>query len=220
MKDVIERQRSFDAAHGWDWRNLPIDKQIEKLQYCTIALAGELGEVADPLKKFLRKSERGGIDLADFENVKTKLREELIDIFIYLMKMADVVGIDFEAAYFEKMAANEQKHASFVIGTQAKKYDKLVRDKIPAIIASDGKNAKLRVATDKEYPIYLSKKLKEEAEEFSKNPGIEELVDIVEVVNALAMAHNIDPRALDKIRAKKLDERGGFSMRIILEETD
>ncbi|MEK6822272.1 MAG: hypothetical protein AABY13_00460 [Nanoarchaeota archaeon] len=221
MKGVIEKQRAFDAAHGWDWRNLPLDQQIEKLKYLIIALTGELGEVAEPFKKFLRKSEREGIDLKDYEHVRMKLREELVDVLIYLMKMADVAGIDLEEAYDAKLAINERKHAGFATGASTTtRFDKLVRDKIPAIIHADGKTAKVRVATDNEYPIYLLRKLKEETAEFEKNPTIEELADLLEVVHSLAHANKITIQELESVRQMKAADRGSFVSRIILEETE
>jgi predicted house-cleaning noncanonical NTP pyrophosphatase (MazG superfamily) len=222
MKDVIARQREFDAKHGWDWRNLPIDKQIERLQYITVALAGELGEIANPLKKFLRDTERNGIDLNNFDKLKTELNEEIVDVFIYLMKMADVLGVDMEAAYFDKVSRNEQKHAKFAVGDKQNKtirYDKLVRDKIPEIIAADGCMSKTRIATEEEYLTYLLEKLKEEALECEKKPTVTELADVLEVVHAIARHHNVGLDELETVRKERLQSRGGFTKRIILEET-
>ena len=55
-----------------------------------------------------------------------------------------------------------------------KVYNKLVRDKIPEIISSQGKRCKVYVATKKEYEEKLQSKLVEEVEEFLKDPSVEE----------------------------------------------
>ncbi|MNJ04845.1 hypothetical protein D3C73_1657970 [compost metagenome] len=47
---------------------------------------------------------------------------------------------------------------------------------------------------------------------------MEELADILEVVHALAQLHKILPEDLEKVRAKKAEERGGFADRTFLIE--
>lgn len=67
-------------------------------------------------------------------------------------------------------------------------YNKLVRDKIPQIIESSGKQADIRVLDDAEYIKMLSIKLQEELDEFIETGGAEqitELADLVEVVHAI-----------------------------------
>ena len=95
-----------------------------------------------------------------------------------------------------------------------KKYNKLVRDKIPEIL--DGKNIpyKKRIASDDEYRVELIKKLEEEIKEFSTEGNPEELADVMEVVEALKKL--TEYREVENIRKRKLKEKGGFEKRIIL----
>ena len=95
-------------------------------------------------------------------------------------------------------------------------YNKLVRDRIPEIIASHGEQANTRILNDSEYRIHLENKLDEEVREYHESKSLEELTDILEVVFALAEAggHTND-ELLTSYRAKH-DERGGFSKRIFL----
>ncbi|MBI4146354.1 nucleoside triphosphate pyrophosphohydrolase [Candidatus Woesearchaeota archaeon] len=95
---------------------------------------------------------------------------------------------------------------------------KLVRDKIPVIIEKSGKNARTHIADKDEYERLLKTKLVEEAAEFSKEPSIEELADVLEVVYALCDLLRIDKKQLEEMRRKKADERGAFANRIVLEE--
>jgi len=96
-----------------------------------------------------------------------------------------------------------------------KKYDKLVRDKVPDIIEAQGKKCKLYVATGKDFQDRLKDKLLEEAKEFFENPCVEELADVQEVIDALSEVHRWD---VTGARFKKNDQRGAFWRRYILQE--
>jgi len=96
-----------------------------------------------------------------------------------------------------------------------KKYNKLVRDKIPQIIESQGKQCKVYVATGEDYRNRLKDKLLEEAKEFFENPCVEELADVQEVIDTLSQVHEWD---ITGARFKKNDQRGAFWRRYILQE--
>lgn len=95
-------------------------------------------------------------------------------------------------------------------------YNKLVRDRIPEIIAAQGEKPYFRVLDQEEYLLNLEKKLDEETAEFHKEKNLEELADILEVVYALAEAQGYSSEKLLEIYQKKHDARGGFSKRIFL----
>ena len=97
-----------------------------------------------------------------------------------------------------------------------KKYDKLIRDKIPEIIAADGKEYEIEVMNEEEYKKYLQDKLVEEVEEYIESEEIEELADVLEVVRAIADLDDVDFDEIEKIRKEKKDERGGFEDRLKL----
>jgi predicted house-cleaning noncanonical NTP pyrophosphatase (MazG superfamily) len=99
------------------------------------------------------------------------------------------------------------------------KYNKLVRDKIPAIIEAKGNKAVIHIADMKEYRKKLLEKLKEEMKEFFESETPEELADILEVVYALAKEAGVDKEDLETLRLRKFQERGGFDKRIVLDET-
>ena len=95
-------------------------------------------------------------------------------------------------------------------------YNKLVRDRIPEIIADQGEKPIIRVMDDKEYIIALEKKLDEEVAEYHESKEIEELADVLEVIYALCetQGHSVDE--LMQVYEKKHIERGGFSKKIFL----
>lgn len=96
-------------------------------------------------------------------------------------------------------------------------YQKLVRDKIPAIIKANGGTPKTRVLNDQEYLTELIKKLHEETDEFTADPSLEELADIQEVVLALLASIDENLEALENKRLQKAQERGAFQDKIYLE---
>jgi predicted house-cleaning noncanonical NTP pyrophosphatase (MazG superfamily) len=93
---------------------------------------------------------------------------------------------------------------------------KLVRDRIPEIIRAKGLEPITYVADAGEYGGRLREKLLEEVDEFiASDNDPEELADILEVLYALAEQSGTDRQQLEKLRAAKADERGGFAERII-----
>ena len=98
------------------------------------------------------------------------------------------------------------------------KFDKLVRDKIPEIIAKGGQRAITRILDDEEYKIYLEKKLDEEVAEFHESKSIEELADIFEVIVAICYARGLSINDFIALGDIKRKERGSFAKKILLEE--
>ena len=70
-----------------------------------ICIIGEIGEFANEMKKV----ERGTHSYAD---QYPKMKEELTDVFIYVAKMAGLLGMDLEREYHVKRARNVERFAS------------------------------------------------------------------------------------------------------------
>ena len=100
-----------------------------------------------------------------------------------------------------------------------KKYNKLVRDKIPEIIYNTGSKPKVYIANEIEYSEHLKKKLQEEVQEFLEDPCVQELADVQEVILSIASVNGWD-ELLEKERVAKNINRGGFAQRYILVEVD
>ena len=102
-------------------------------------------------------------------------------------------------------------------------FNKLVRDNIPDIIASNGEEAVTSVLGDDEYKLELYKKLLEEANEVisskSSNETIEELADVLEILNAIAVLNGKKIDDVVEVARQKRLKRGGFEKRIFLEKT-
>ncbi len=99
------------------------------------------------------------------------------------------------------------------------KYNKLVRDKIPEYIKSKGGLPITHIAADEEYWQKLKEKLQEEVNEFRKESNAEEVADILEIIDAICEYKGFNKEDLQKTKEKKVEDRGKFKDRIILEES-
>ncbi|MGE5674876.1 MAG: phosphoribosyl-ATP pyrophosphohydrolase [Mycobacterium leprae] len=98
-------------------------------------------------------------------------------------------------------------------------YQKLIRDRIPEIIAASGRTCELRTLEPDEYLRSLDAKLGEELQEYLADGSLAELADLLEVIHAIVRARGSSVAELETIRAKKQQERGGFEQRLFLVRT-
>lgn len=101
-----------------------------------------------------------------------------------------------------------------------KEYNKLVRDKIPEIIAGQGKSVCFRILKGNELKKALKDKLIEETQELinarTEAEFIEEMADVIEVLYAIRTLCDITDKTINK-RAQKYNEKGGFEKGYFLE---
>ena len=71
--------------------------------YLATALAGEVGEFCNDVKKWAR----GSITRTELGN---RSKGELADVLIYLVMTAEYLGIDLEQAWNEKKAYNNERY--------------------------------------------------------------------------------------------------------------
>lgn len=103
-------------------------------------------------------------------------------------------------------------------------YNKLVRDRIPEVIESTGKQFTTRILENEEYIKELKKKSFEELEEYinaeNDNDAIEELADLLEIIHALTECHGASIEKVEAVRVKKAEKRGRFKEKIFLMEVE
>ncbi len=97
-------------------------------------------------------------------------------------------------------------------------YHKLVRDKIPQIIRSQGNSCITEILSDEAYLAMLDAKLDEELAEYHQDQNLEELADLLEVLHACVLARGYTLEELEDLRAKKAEARGKFQKKILLKE--
>ena len=98
------------------------------------------------------------------------------------------------------------------------KYHKLIRDRIPQIIESQGKICVTEVLSQEAYLKMLDEKLNEELAEYQESKSLEELADLLEVMEAVVTARGYTWQQLIATRDEKREKRGGFQNRILLKE--
>jgi predicted house-cleaning noncanonical NTP pyrophosphatase (MazG superfamily) len=156
-----------------------------------------------------------------------EIAEELAIITVFLLRLAEMAGTDLQTVVEAQLAVTDPeiyrrspdrvpiKDGSGAT-TAAVNRGKLVRDKIPQIIRSKGQEPVIYKADTEEYSARLRDKLREEVEEYlASDNDHEELADILEVLYALASQTGTDQQQLEKLRAAKAEERGGFADRIV-----
>lgn len=95
-------------------------------------------------------------------------------------------------------------------------YNKLVRDKIPQIIASYNKTADIEILPANKFPAALNNKLLEEVKEYLGSSNIEEIADILEVIESILSLHHISWEEIFKMKEEKKERNGGFDKKFFL----
>jgi dCTP diphosphatase len=98
LEALRDRMRQFTADREWGRFHDP--KSV------ILALVGEVGELAE-LFQWLPADEAR--DLAEREPLRTRAGEEMADVLLYLVRLADVLGIDLAAAAHAKMDNSERR---------------------------------------------------------------------------------------------------------------
>jgi predicted house-cleaning noncanonical NTP pyrophosphatase (MazG superfamily) len=100
-------------------------------------------------------------------------------------------------------------------------YNKLVRDKIPALINEAGRECKTRYLDSTTYQVELKNKLYEEALEVKKADNkedlIKEIVDVLEVIDAIKKSYGLSESQIQYVKESKSYKNGAFQDQIYLE---
>ena len=113
IKDLTKIQHSFDSEHGWSLDRGTSEELVDMLSQDLIGTLGELGEFSNIVKKanLLKNNKQ---DLDEFlKSNRDSLEEEVVDTFIYIMRIATHMNIDLEDAYLEKLAKNKKRFSKF-----------------------------------------------------------------------------------------------------------
>lgn len=112
LDPLRDQLRAFASARDWEPFHSP--------KNLAMALSVEASEL---LEHFQWLTEAQSRDLSD--EAKQAVREEIADVLLYLIRLADQLGIDPIAAAHEKMIANEKKYPVDKARGTAKKYTEL-----------------------------------------------------------------------------------------------
>jgi dCTP diphosphatase len=115
---MLKLQRAFVAERKW--------KRFHTPKNLSMALAGEAAELME-IFQWLTDAESKTVMKT---SAKAKAVEhELADVFYYLLRLADILDVDLEKAFFEKMHHNQKKYPVKLAKGNAKKYSDLLVSK-------------------------------------------------------------------------------------------
>ena len=97
---------------------------------------------------------------------------------------------------------------------------KLVRDKVPEILESEGVKVTSHKADHDEFETELLEKLREEVIEFKNAKSVDELVDLLETLDAVIAFYEWKQEDITIYKMQKRNEKGGYSKQIILDKTE
>ena len=99
-------------------------------------------------------------------------------------------------------------------------YNKLVRDRIPEIIAAEGKSCQVEVMDEAAFQLALRQKLVEEAIEAAEAGAdlVKEIADLYEVIDTLIRINGLDKHDILVAQEQRRNERGSFDKQIQLLE--
>jgi dCTP diphosphatase len=98
MEDLQRRIREF--AQERDWEQFHTPKNL------SMALSGEVGELVEIFQWLTAEEAVSVMDGARAEDVE----DELADVFIYLLRIADVLGVDLAGVTRAKLDRNEHRY--------------------------------------------------------------------------------------------------------------
>lgn len=114
LTDLRSRLRAFAAARDWEQFHTP--------KNLAMALCGEAGELAAELQWLDDTTIAAGLQEG---KLRTRVADEVADVLLYLVRLADVSGIDLIEAAHSKIERNEHRYPSDLSHGSAAKYTDL-----------------------------------------------------------------------------------------------
>ncbi|NRG34745.1 hypothetical protein, partial [Niallia circulans] len=90
ISKIVALQKEFDENHGWSHNSASTSEKIDFINKDIIGLIGEIGEFSNLIKKLNLLNNRFSDEEVNekFNEFHNDLREELIDAFIYLIRIS------------------------------------------------------------------------------------------------------------------------------------
>lgn len=110
LRIITDRVRAFAEARDWNQFHTP--------KNLVMALAVEAAELMEPFQ-WLSTDEAMDLGASDPEALSA-VSEEMADVAIYLVRLADILGVDLAQAISDKLDANEARFPAEVIRGKAR----------------------------------------------------------------------------------------------------
>ncbi len=99
LDDLINKLRVFSNERDWD--------QFHSPKNLIMALTSEVGELSDIFQWL--SEEQSKIENIDSKSLE-KTKEEIADVFLYILRIADKLNIDLEREAVKKIRINAEKY--------------------------------------------------------------------------------------------------------------
>jgi NTP pyrophosphatase (non-canonical NTP hydrolase) len=109
LDDLRERLRAFAAARDWD--------QFHSPKNLAMALIAEAAELVEHFQ-WLTEEQSAALP----PQTKAAVADELADVLLYLVRIADKLGVDLLEAAAAKLDRNESKYPAQRVKGSARKY--------------------------------------------------------------------------------------------------
>jgi len=110
VDELTQKLRAFAAERDWE--------QFHSPKNLAMALAVEAAELLEHFQ-WLTEEQSRALDPARRE----KVREEIADVFLYVLRLCDQLGIDLLAAAEHKIQVNARRYPAEKVRGRADKYD-------------------------------------------------------------------------------------------------
>jgi len=114
VRRLAQALSEFARARTWE--------QFHSPKNLVMALSGEVGELTEI---FQWMTETASHEAARDPATSGAVREELADVLLYLVRLADVLGVDLSEAATEKLRVNAAKYPIDIARGTSKKYTQL-----------------------------------------------------------------------------------------------
>ena len=113
LSEIQKKLADFANERNWE--------QFHSPKNLSMALAAEAAEL---LEIFQWLTEEQSKDIVNSEKDIVQAKEEIADVLIYLVRLADKLNIDIEKEVLAKIALNEKKYPVKLSKNNATKYNK------------------------------------------------------------------------------------------------
>ncbi|QTC40722.1 hypothetical protein I7V34_16395 [Bacillus sp. V3] len=115
ISKIVALQKEFDENHGWPHNSSSTSQKIEFINKDIIGLVGEIGEFSNLIKKLNLLNHRySDKELNEkFQDFHEDLQEEIIDAFIYLIRISSHLNMDINKEYIRKYNINKVRFKKY-----------------------------------------------------------------------------------------------------------
>lgn len=111
INELKRLQFELDDKAGFPVKFTNNKDKYDQITKDLVGLFGEIGEFSNIVKKINIKNEKKEKYELDIELAEELLCEELIDCFIYILRLSEILNIDLEDSFLKKLRRNNERYA-------------------------------------------------------------------------------------------------------------